>query len=220
MLQAGDHPFAPPNAPPGRQGAFPDHSGRRSTARAATRAHPSHPDSPTWTHASSARFFLPKTAPGAKELVEKNLKGLTSRSQPSPSSDTAHPLLQRVRPRSRAVRAARPRCAPVDGSRAGKGLGKWENLHSSQQRSPNRWLVAPQEAPRRAHPDRHVPREARPAVARSGRRPSQPGDGHSRCVLGCQHPHRVPCGSPTSLPREPKGAAQGSPLWLGEGYSG
>lgn len=81
--------------------------------------------------------------------MEKNLKGLTSQSQPSPSSDTAPP-----------EEPGGASSSPVDGSRAGKGLGKWENLHSSQQRSPDRWLVASQETPRRAHPDRRVPSKA------------------------------------------------------------
>lgn len=62
--------------------------------------------------------------------------------------------------------AARRRCFPVDGSRAGKGLWKLENMHLSQQRLLNHWLVAPQETPSHAHLERHVPSEARLSAGR------------------------------------------------------
>lgn len=93
------------------------------------------------------------------------------------------------------------RTLPTEGPRAGKGLGKEENLPSSQQRLLNHWLVAPQETPCHAHLDRHVPREAGqgvPGGCRSTPWHMQPSPGHS-CEGrrgGCQQGlcARVCCG--------------------------
>lgn len=77
----------------------------------------------------------------------------------SPEMTTTHPLLPWVRLRSI---SSSEKIFP----HGWKELEQQENLHLSQQRLLNHWLVAPQETPSCVYLERHVPSEARPPAGR------------------------------------------------------
>lgn len=134
---------------------------------------PSLPNSSPQTHTQPApdgSWSSPLT-PTSQALVEEDLTSLepvltTLFFCQSPEETTTSPLLPWARLRSWGTSAAPRGCFPTDGPRAGKGLGKVENLPSSQQRLLNHWLVAPQETPCCAHLERHVPSEVRLSAGR------------------------------------------------------
>lgn len=96
--------------------------------------HPTHPHGLTLTqllpsqHPEDGSWSSP-LALTSKALLEKDLTSsepalTTLFCRQSPEPTTTCPLLLWVRLRSQGTSAARRRCFPVDGSRAGKGLGK------------------------------------------------------------------------------------------------